>query len=168
MQYKKNNDEHDNKLKLTRKKLLQEKLRSATLKGYKVGSLSSPIGLLWRSCFRWVGKLIPSFNPSDHGICKLDEVGINSTKLLLHLLGEFNVAFLDRGAFLWEGGTLEKGNDLFLPEDAFVLLFQIHKWVACFAVPYVWKASLHSQPQMITDNLQIHMLEIVFWDMTLF
>lgn len=82
-------------------------------------------------------KLIPGFDPCDHSICKLGEVRVDLSELLLYLFGELNVALLDCGAILWEGSRLEEGDQLFLPKDPFVLLFQVDKWVAGLAVPNV-------------------------------
>ena len=40
-----------------------------------------------------------------------------------------------------------------MPEDAVVLLLEVDKGVAGFAVPDVWQTSLDSQSQVITDDL---------------
>lgn len=119
-------------------------------------------------CVRGV-KLIPSFYPCDHGICKLVKVRINLGKLLFHLLWQFNIALLDSGAIFWKHSRLEKWDDLFLPEDAFVFFLQIHKWVASFAVKDVGQTCLHPQPQVITYHLKkITKLSVIYsflwWD----
>lgn len=107
-------------------------------------------------CFRFYPRqvqFIPSFNPCDHSICKLVEILINLAKFCLHLLGEFNVAFLSSCAFLWKRNRLEKWDQLFLPVNSFVLLLEVHKWVASFAVPDVRQSCLHPQSQVITYHL---------------
>jgi hypothetical protein len=48
---------------------------------------------------------------------------------------------------------LEEGYQLLLPEDAVVFLLQVHKRIACFAVPDVGQASLHTQAKMICNHL---------------
>jgi len=112
---------------------------------YKILNSDSKIRLCLAvgSSTNWV-KLIPSLNPSDHGIGELVKVRINLAKLFLNLLRQFDVAFLDRGAIFRESRGLEERNDLFLPEDTLVLLPQVHKWIASFAVIDVWQTGLHS------------------------
>jgi hypothetical protein len=51
---------------------------------------------------------------------------------------------LNTGAVFWKSSSLEEGNDLFLPEDALVLLLQVHKRVASLAVIDIWQTSLDS------------------------
>lgn len=107
---------------------------------------------LSRFACNWV-QLIPCFNPCDHGISQLDEVFIDLAEFGFDLLGEFNVALLDSGALLREGNRLEEWDQFFLPVDSFVFLLQVHKWVTGFAVPDVRQPCLHSQSQVVTDNL---------------
>jgi hypothetical protein len=114
--------------------------------------------LLWRaiccgdSAF-WGVQLVPGLNPRDHGVGKLVEVAVHLTELGPHLLGQLEVALLDGGGLLWKGDRLEERDQLFLPEDAVVFLLQVHKRVACFAVPDVGQASLHTQAQMVRNHL---------------
>ena len=89
-------------------------------------------------------KLIPSLNPSNHGICQLVKVRIYLWKLFLDLLGELNVALLYSGAFFWKYNILEEWNNVFLPEYAFVLFPQVNKWVTGLAVIDIWKTGLDS------------------------
>ncbi len=101
-------------------------------------------------------ELFPSSNPSHHCIGLLVKVGIELPKLSPDLLGEFNVAFLNSRAFIWKDSGSEEWDQLFLLEDTIVLLFQVNKRIAGFAVPYVGQTSLDSQLQMVTYNLQEH------------
>lgn len=71
------------------------------------------------------------------------------------LLCKFKVTRLDSLSLLAERNRLEEGNGLLLPEDAIVLLFEVHEGVAGLAMPDVWKTSLDTQAQMVTDHLQI-------------
>lgn len=131
---------------------IKRDLRGFMKKKKKTNELGSAIGQFSRSSGRV--ELIPSLNPGDHGIGKLVEVGIHLAQLLLDLLRQFNVALLHGGAFFRERSRLEERDDLFLPKYALVLLLQVHKRVACFAVPDVWQACLHSQSQMVTYHLK--------------
>lgn len=109
----------------------------------------------WRgSIARWV-QLVPSFDPCDHGICQLEEVGVHLPELGFYLFGEFNVAILDSGAVLRKGCGLEERNELLLPVDAIIFLLEVHKWVACLAVPDVRQTRLDAPSQMITDHLKL-------------
>ena len=74
----------------------------------------------------WV-QLIPSFDPCNHGIGKLDEVIVHLSKLCLHLFRELKVALLNSGALFRKLNSLEKGDQLFLPVDTFVFFLQVHK-----------------------------------------
>lgn len=82
-------------------------------------------------------ELVPGLNPCDHSICELHKVRVDLSELLLYLFGEFDVALLDSGAILGEESRLEEGDQLFLPKDSFVFLFQVNEWVASLAVPDV-------------------------------
>ena len=102
----------------------------------------------------WV-QLIPGLDPGDHGVGKLDEVGVDLAQLLLHLPRKVDVALLDRVALLGDGHVLEEGDDVLLPEDALVFLLQVNKGVASLAVPDVWQASLDTQAQVVADDLNV-------------
>lgn len=111
--------------------------------------------MLSRSICRGV-EFIPGFNPCHHCICQRSEVGIDGREFLLHELGQLQVALLNSYAFFWKAHRLEEWNDIFLPEDAFVLFLQIHERVAGFAVPDIREPRLHTKIQVITDNLSIY------------
>ena len=102
----------------------------------------------------WV-QLIPGLDPGDHGVGKLDEVGVDLAQLLLHLPRKVDVALLDRVALLGDGHVLEEGDDVLLPEDALVFLLQVNEGVASLAVPDVWQASLDTQAQVVADDLNV-------------
>ena len=102
----------------------------------------------------WV-QLIPGLDPGDHGVGKLDEVGVDLAQLLLHLPRKVDVALLDRVALLGDGHVLEEGDDVLLPEDALVFLLQVNEGVASLAVPDVWQASLDTQAQVVADDLDV-------------
>jgi hypothetical protein len=75
------------------------------------------------------------------------------------LLGEFNVALLHSDSLFWELHLLEERDYLLLPENALVFFLQVDKWVACLAVMNVGQSCLHSQTQVITNNLpKVHNL----------
>ena len=101
---------------------------------------------------RWV-EFIPCFNPCDHGIGQLEEVVVHLSELCPDLLGELDVALLHGDAVLGKSGGLEKRDQLLLPVDSFVFLLKVHKRIACLAMPDVGQSCLHSQPQVVTDNL---------------
>lgn len=67
---------------------------------------------------------------------------------------KLQIALLDCFAALWQSHALEEGDDVFLPEDALVLLLQVHEGVGGLGVPDVRLASLHTQSQVIADDLQ--------------
>ena len=120
--------------------------------------------------FWWPRRIqfLPSFNPCDHGICKLVEIVINLAKFSLDLLGEFKVAFLRSCAFLWKRNRLEKWDELFLPVQSFVLLLKVYKRVAGFAVPDVRQTCLHPQSQMITYHLHHQPINLTISPLTYF
>lgn len=74
-----------------------------------------------------------------------------------HLLGQVAVAFSHCLGQLWELDSLKEGDDLLLPEDAVKLLLQIDEGVGGLAVPDVGLPCLHTQPQVVADDLQQRM-----------
>ena len=118
------------------------------LLGFGKRTIFLDTSLFYNFCFHrgrgWV-ELLPSFDPSSHGIPKLLEIRIKRGELLLDQLGELEVAFLHSCALFRQRNRLEEGGHLFLPVNSLVLLLQVHKGVACLAVPYVWQPSLHSR-----------------------
>lgn len=72
---------------------------------------------------------------------------------VVDLVSQLQIALLYGGGLLGECDLLEKGDDLLLPEDAFVLFLQVDKGVGGFAVPDVGQPSLNAQPQVVADDL---------------
>jgi hypothetical protein len=70
------------------------------------------------------------------------------------LSSKFQVAGLCSGGLLGQRHGLEEGDDVFLPENALVLLLQIDKGVGRLGMPDVGLASLHPQQQVVADDLQ--------------
>jgi hypothetical protein len=128
------------------------------LSSLRRGSEDQGLPLLGLAVFRggsgWV-QLIPGLDPGDHGVSKLDKVGVDLAQLLLHLPREVDVALLDRVTLLGDGHVLEEGDDVLLPEDALVFLLQVNEGVASLAVPDVWQASLDTQAQVVADDLNV-------------
>nr|GLL45210.1 putative tRNA (guanine(26)-N(2))-dimethyltransferase 2 [Ipomoea trifida] len=118
-----------------------------------IPSLAAAIGYFCCCGDATLVQFIPSFDPGHHDIGQLVEVVVHLRELGLHLFGEFKVAFLDSGAVLWESDRLEERDQFLLPVNALVFLLEVHERIACFVVPDVGQARLHSQSQVVANHL---------------
>ena len=91
-----------------------------------------------------------------HAGGQLVKVGVNLAKPTSDLVSQLQIALLDSLGLLAQLHLLEERNDVLLPEDALVLLLEVDKGVGSLAVPDVGKACLHTQAQVVTDDLQAH------------
>lgn len=114
--------------------------------------ISFRILLLCLISFRSI-HFLPCFNPSNHGIPEFGEVGVYRSELLLHKLRELDVALCNSGTMFRQLYSLEERDNFLLPKDPLVLLFEVYKGVASFAVPNVRKPSLHTIAQVVANHL---------------
>ena len=64
----------------------------------------------------------------------------------MYLFSKVSVALCHRGGRRWEVDILKEGNDVFLPEDAMVFLFEVDEGVGGLRVPDVGLPGLDPQP----------------------
>ncbi len=102
-------------------------------------------------------ELVPAGNPILHACGQLVKVGVKTAKLAPDLVRQLQVALLNSLRAFAQLDLLEEGNDVLLPEDALVLLPQVHKGVGGLAVPDVGQASLHAKVEVIANDLSSHL-----------
>ena len=79
--------------------------------------------------------------------------GVQLSWSAAYRLGQDPVALCSCGCRVRQADVLKEGDDVLLPKDPLVLLLQVDEWIGGLGVPNVGFACLHSQAQVVADDL---------------